>query len=172
MATTTYCLRADVEAVLSVHGVNRMADDDMDGVVEAVEEAYVTTAIERAASRINSRITKRYKLSDLSSNDWMRFVNASVAAQLLARRRGNSVPPSLQEEVDEYFADLTDIQAGRLDLPEQAASFDFAPTVSNFEVRRGCGAVPVRVSIETSTGDDTASSLKRFLAFRGRRCHG
>ncbi len=171
MATTTYCLRADVESVLSAHAVDRMVDDDMDGAVEADEEAHVTTAIARAASRNNSRVQKRYKLADLSGNDWMTFVNASIAAQTLSRRRGNGVPPSLQEEVDEYLSDLDDIRADRIDIPEQASSFDYAPAVSNFEVQRGFGLAPVRVSTQLSTGADPDSSLRRYIAFQRRHCH-
>ena len=89
MATTTYCVRADIETIYSAHGVNMAADDDMDGIVLAAEEVYVTRAIVRAAGKINSRVQKRYTLSDLSSNDWIRDVNATLAAQILARRRGN-----------------------------------------------------------------------------------
>lgn len=170
MATTTYCVRADIDAVLSVHGVDRMLDDDMDGAIEAGETALVTTMIERAASRMNSRIEMRYTLSDLSANDWMKFVNASIAAQMLTRRRGNGVPPSLQEEVDDFLSDIEDIRAGRMKIPEQNASLDYLPSVSNYEVRRGSCLPAVRVETRTSTAGEPNESLKRFRAFRRRFC--
>lgn len=171
MATTSYCLRADVEAVLSIHGVNRSVDDDFDGEVEAFEELYVTNSIERAASRINARIQKRYTLSALSSNDWMTFTNATMAAQLLMRRRGNGVPPSIDTEVDELLSDLDEIKAGTLDIPEQRESLEYTPTVSNYTVQRGQVIPAVRVNTRTSTGGDPNSTLKRFNAIRHHHHH-
>ena len=170
MATTTYCVRADIDAVLSVHAVDRAIDDDMDGAIEAGETALVTTMIERAASRMNSRIEMRYTLSKLSGNDWVKFVNASIAAQMLTRRRGNGVPPSLQEEVDEFLSDIDEIRAGRMKIPEQNASLDYLPAVSNYDVQRGGRGPAVRVDTRTSTGGEPDDSLKRFRAFR-RRFH-
>ena len=170
MATTTYCERTDIDAILSIHGVDQSVDDDHDGNVEAFELAYITTIIERAASRMNSRLENRYTLSDLSSNDWVKFVNASIAAMMLTRRRGNSVPPSLQEEVDEFLADLDEIMAGRQKIPEQAASLDYLPAVSNYDVQRGHFPA-VRVDTRLSTGSEPNSTLKRFRAFRRRFCH-
>ena len=171
MATTTYCDRSDIDDVLSEHAVDRMIDDDHDGVVEATELARVTTAIEKAAGRINATVQKRYTLSDLSGNDWLKFVNATLAALTLMRRRGNGVPPSLQEEADEYLEDLNDIKAGRQDIPEQNESFDFAPAVSNYRASRADGIAKVRVNTQISTGDDPHPSRKRFPARRHGHQH-
>jgi len=169
MATTTYCTRTDIDAILSIHAVDRMIDDDGDGAIEAGESALVTTMIERAAGRINSRVEMRYTLSDLSSNDWIKFVNASIAAQMIARRRGNGVPPSLQEEVDEFLGDLDEILAGRMKIPEQNESLDYLPSVSVYDVRRGCQP-SIRVDTRLSTGTDPHATIQRFKAYRRRFC--
>lgn len=169
MATTTYCVRADIEAIISAHAIDMAVDDDQDGRVRTAEEAFVTRAIVRAAGIINARIQKRYTLSDLSSNDWVRDANAVIAAQLTMRRRGNGSPPSLDQEVDLYMEDLESILADRLDIPEQNASLDYTMTVSNFVPQRGQGIAKIRVDRQESTGDDPHSTRKRFIAGRIRR---
>jgi hypothetical protein len=164
MATTTYCVRADIESIYSAHGVDMAVDDDQDGIVLAAEETFVDRAIVRAAGKINSRVQKRYTLSELSNNDWMRDVNATIAAQILARRRGNGSPPSLDAEVDSYMEDLDDIRGDRLDIPEQNASLDYTPVVSNYVMQRGQVTMKPRVDTGTSTGDTPHSTRKRFPA--------
>lgn len=170
MSTTTYCLRADVEDIISAAGVAMAVDDNRDGVNTPAEDARVTRAIEMAASNMNSRIGRRYKLSDLSSNDWVKFCNATLAAEMVMRRRGNGPPPSVVDAADQYRDDLNDILADRLSIPEQAESFDFSMTATNYIPQRGQRVQPIRVDKRISTGDDPDDSLKRFSSTR--RLHG
>lgn len=162
MATTTYCLKADVEDIISAAGVSMAVDDNRDGINTAAEEARVTRAIAMAASNMNARLVRRYKLSDLSSNDWVKFCNATLASEMVMRRRGNGPPPSVVDAADQYREDLQAIMEDRLDVPEQSESFDFSMSVTNFSVQRAKREQKVRVDKRTSTGDDPDSTLKRF----------
>lgn len=164
MATTTYCLRVDVENIISSAGLNMSADDNRDGIVSAAEELHVTRAIEMSASNMNARLGRRYKLSDLSDNDWVKFCNATLAAEMVMRRRGNGPPPSVVDAADQFRDDLNDIVAGRLSVPEQSESFDFSMAVSNYITRRAQRDQKVRVDTAISTGDAPNSTLKRFPA--------
>ena len=167
--TTTYCEVADVEDILSEAGVTAYTDDPEDGTRDAADTAHVTTASERAATRINSQIEMTYKLADVAGNTWLKWCNATMAALAVATRRLEPAPARLVVEVDEYKSDLQEIKLGTMKLPEQAASFDTLPTVTNFDVERGRGVAPIRVRPDESTGPFPHSSRKRRTAREPRR---
>lgn len=164
MAVQTYCVRADVEAIISKHGVDAFVDDDQDGLVSTTEESYVTAAIERAATKINFYLQRRYKQADIVSNDWLTFANAVMAACNTSTRRGNPDIASLQAECDDYIGWLEDIQNKQADLPNQTPSADFTATVTNYDVERARGTMPVRVVQAESTGEEPDTSRKRKTA--------
>ncbi len=168
---TVYCTVADVESIISAHGVTAFADDNLDGSRSAAETQLVADAISRAAALdINIALSSRYKLSDLSGNVWCKFANAVCAALDVTVRRNNPASRTLAERCKRIRDDLQKIQAGRLQLPDQAESFDQRPTVSNFDVERWRHQTPVRVRTDESTGPDPSGDILRRTAHihRGR----
>lgn len=162
MATTTYCTQADVEAVLSEFGVLARADDDRDDTLGTTDAASVTAMIRMAAGRMNSRLQKRYKLSDLVGNDWCRDTNAWIAARFLCARRGMAPPDSLEIIVQELFGELDRIRDNDADVSDIKESFEAIPTVSNFTVEPFRRHAKVRVIERISTGEKPAGKRKRF----------
>jgi phage gp36-like protein len=129
---TTYCTKADIEAIWPPASLLASVDDDASGTLSATEDGYITRAIERAAGHINSRLAVRYELADLAASAWCRDANAAIAAYFLANRRGAAVPAHLQQQYDAYLATLGEIAAGRLRVPDVGESHDHAPSVTNF----------------------------------------
>ena len=162
--TTTYCVKADVEAIWSATAVLRWADDDQDGALSPTEEGYVTRAIEQAANKINASLETRYSLADLNENAWCRDANAIVAAYLLATRRGNPAPKHVGRQYEDTLADLNEIRAGRLKVPQVPESLENTPTVTNFDTQLGAPRAKVRRVGETSTGSPPPSGRKSFPA--------
>jgi len=132
--TQTYCAKADIEAIWPPADLLASVDDDTSGTLSATEEGYITRAIERAANLMNARLELRYSLADLAANKWCRDANAAVAAYWLATRRGDPAPAQLTQQYAAYVADLADIAAGKLKVPEAIESFDQTPGVTNFAV--------------------------------------
>lgn len=130
--STTYCTKADIEAIWPPASLLASVDDDVSGTLSATEEGYITRAIERAAGHMNTRLAVRYDLADLAASDWCRDANAAIAAFFLANRRGVAVPAHLQQQYDAYEASLNEIAAGRQRVPDVADSHDHAPSVTNF----------------------------------------
>lgn len=165
MATQTYCDRDDVEDILSDAAVVAMIDDDEDTVDGAAEQVRVTSAIERSAERMNFWLARRYTLSDLASNDWCKWANATLAALKLSTRRNNPAPQSLVDEANDIMEMCKAVAEQPLAvLPNQPESFDMRPTVSNLRTDRGFwDESPVQVDPETSTGPKPADGIKRYV---------
>lgn len=162
--TTTYCSRADVEAVLSAAGVVARIDDNETGTASVAEDAYVTAAIETAAAEMNADLERQYILSQLSaSNGWLKRTNALLAAEALMGRRGNPVQGLLVDQVQRIREALKLIGMGRMSVPEQLPSANHLPAVSTFVVEPA-KAMPVRVDVPNSVGSTPDSSRKRFPA--------
>src|SRR5688572_19772946 len=132
---TTYCTQADLEAIWPPADLLASVDDDASGTLNATELSHITRAIERAAHFMNATLSLRYTLADLATNAWCRDANAAIAAYWLSTRRGLAAPAHLQQQYDAYVAELVAIVAGGIKLPQQAESLDFAPGVTNFEIR-------------------------------------
>lgn len=162
MPTQTYCTDADVEFVLSEAGVTARVDDQETGTRSTAAEGYIDTAIARAAREINGAIRHQYKLSDVASNEWLKDVNATLAADILCRRRGNAPIESIMSDVQSFREMLAKIKDGREQIPEQLPSFDARATVSNVEVQLNTIDHPVRTDVLTSTGPAPVAPVKRF----------
>ena len=162
--TITYCVKNDVEALWSVTAVLRWADDDQDGALSATEEGYVTRAVEQAANKINASLATRYSLDDLAGNTWCRDANAIVAAYLLATRRGNPAPDHVTRQYEATLADLDEIRAGRMTVPETSESVETIPTVTNFDTQLDAPRAKVRRVAETSTGTAPPTGRKSYPA--------
>lgn len=159
--TTIYCTRADVASISGEAALIANTDDDQTGVENS---DYITDAINRAAVEMNHALDNQYILSQLSGNDWCRWVNAYLAAYFLFSRTANPVPPSIEIACERYRDDLEKIRWGRDSIPEQAPSFEHIPTVSNMvpELRK---SPPIRVERESSTGSDPVGNRKRNPAY-------
>ena len=164
MAVQTYCTRTDIDAIWSVIGVTMRVDDDESGVAEANELAYVTAAIESAASDMNLLLGKRYVLSDLVGNDWCRFCNADLAACEIAKRRGNGVPPEFDAKCQKRMEMLESIAAGNLPIPGVVDSLNHSPALTNYQVELWRRDSQIRRDTQTSTGGNPADGLKHFPA--------
>lgn len=162
--TTTYCTRQDIEAIISAPGLLACIDDDESRDESATESTYVTKAIERAAVRLNSQVSRQYQLSDVTANGWMKWANAVMAAAILKRRRDNPLSESLAADVREVEEMANEIAWGRRSLPEQTPSFDHSATVSNFQPRLGVPYAPIRVDQNESTGPSPVGDRKRNLS--------
>ncbi|MFI4874763.1 MAG: hypothetical protein ACIALR_05480 [Blastopirellula sp. JB062] len=163
MATQTYCTVDDLESILSDQGVLRLLDDDEDGVAAADESARLDDVIVQAASMMNMRLSFRYDLASLANNDWCRWCNAYMAAQLLMRRRGNPGSPVVFDQADEYRESLKEIREGRLNVPDAAPYRSPEIAVSNYTLEPA-RRQPVRVRVENSTRP-TADGIKRDTAW-------
>ena len=160
MTTQTYCIKSDLEAILSPSTVLRLADDDETGTLSNDQEGYITAAIERAAGKMNSFLDTRYQLSDLASNQWCQDANAVIAIAYLAERRSNDIPASILREFNQYLSDLGDIQAGRMKIPQQLESVETIPTVTNFATDLRAKRNKVKRVDLTSTGSVPPSGRK------------
>jgi len=162
--TTTYCTRQAIASIISTPALLSLIDDDADGVESAAEQQFVADAITRAAVKLNSNIGRQYVLSELSTNAWMKWANATLAAALLMKRRGNPLPESIAQDVKEIEELANEIGWGRRSLPEQAPSFDHSAAVTNFRPEIGHSYAPIRVDRQESTGADPVGDRKRNLS--------
>lgn len=136
MTTTVYCTSADLEAIWDPALLLAAVDDDADDVLDALEQAYLDRAIERAAARMNAYLEYRYALSTLANNSWCRDANAAIAVYLLSIRRGEAPPAVLQDQYDSYFAELQEIAAGRLNLPGVSSATSLSVTNFQFDIQQ------------------------------------
>lgn len=157
----TYCVQADIEAIIGAASVLATCDDDRSGSLSATEQTYVTSAIERAAVEMNSALENQYVISELSGNDWCKWCNAYLACWYLFSRRSNPVPTSVQEAIADYREKLSESRWGRFQVPEQNPSFEHIPTVSNLKPEIWKSSNPIRVSVEESTGATPEGGRKR-----------
>jgi len=161
---TTYCNRLDVESIMGVPALLVCIDDDQDGVESARESNYVTAAIERAATEMNTSLRHQYILENLVGNDWCRWCNAYLAVWQLWSRRGNMPPSGLVDIINTYRGQLQEIKWGRFQIPETAPAFLYTPAVSNFQPELGKFDMPIRVDLNESTGGQPNSGVKRQVA--------
>lgn len=160
----TYCVQADIESILSASGALACVDD---AEVGSGGTGHITNAIERAAVKMNAAIGRQYTpLSDLASNDWCKWANATLAAFYLSTRRNNPAPATLADQVKEIEELLDEIAWGKRTIPDAVPSFNQLPSVTNFTVEPGRIVAPVRVNRDESTGSDPPSDgqRKRYYA--------
>lgn len=160
---TTYCTRADIDTLLSPAGVLACIDDDESGDESPIESLHVTKCIERAATKLNSLISRQYVLSEVTANAWMKWANAVLASMYLMKRRSNPLPQALADDVKEIEDLANEIAWGRGKLPEQAPSFDHSAATSSFNPQPG-RYHPIGVEIQGSTGLSPVGNRKRHIS--------
>lgn len=163
---TSWATQSDVESILSPHGVASMADDDDDGTGDA---GIVSAMLERASAlMIEPKIARTYILSETTSNDFLKWAQATIAACMLSARRNMPAPSQLESDQQQILDFLDQVRQGRERLPNQPDSFDYKPTVSNMKIQRG-HRMPARVVQQISTGNAPHPSIRRFYESRGYR---
>jgi|SRR6185312_6155742 len=147
-----YCSVAEIEAIYSIFGVNVRLDDDQDGY----GEVNVGAVIEQASSMMNRYLLKRYAPAVIATSTWAKWCCATFGAVLLARRRGNEVPASLEDERESYRETLDAIGRGQEDLIADdgpaAPVYDETPAVSNLTIDGRFTRQKIRRVPTTSTG--------------------
>lgn len=157
-----YCTQAQIESILSSHGVSAFTDDDLDGLPDT---DMVQNAIDRSAAlKIDPYICERYNLSSITSNAWVQWANAVLAAVALTTRRNMPTVESLAAQEQMVLEQIRMIHAGQMKIPRQAERFDHLPAVSNFDVERFRTTFPVRVQREESTGAAPTPPIQQWTA--------
>ena len=159
-----YCTSSEIESLLGAETLAAFIDDDESGAASAGETAYIADMIELAASEMDSYLCVRYNLADLSSsNTWLKWANAILAARNITRRRLSPMAP-IEDQAQRILADLAEIRQGIKPIPNQAESFDGLPSVTNFVVERATYPGKIRVNPQESTRDAPPDELRRRTA--------
>lgn len=155
-----YCSASDVKSILSEHGVNAFTDDDLDGVSDGT---LIQDAIDRTASlEMDFVLNQRYRLADLSGNEWCRWVNAILAACAITERRNMPGSKSLLQQRTTITEQLMGIGQGSRKLPGEPERFDHLPAVTNYHPERWRGDMPIRAVQEKSTGAAPVHPVRRW----------
>ena len=131
MATTVYCLEADIERYLSAQGVTDFADHDEDTVRDT---GVVTDCIEQASQEIELFLIEKHVEADLKLSKLVERWCTVMAARFLCQRRGNPVPASLEEEFEQVRVYLQAVREDRLSLPGIQLRDRQTPVWSNVHV--------------------------------------
>lgn len=110
-----WCVKADVEDILSAEGVLWSSDDERDGIGN---DTHVTNAIERARLWFMERLARFYASDTIAATSWGKWACARRAAIELMRRRGETVPVGLMEWAAETERYLQMVMSGGAVLPE------------------------------------------------------
>lgn len=162
---TSYCTTADVESIISVHGITALADDDYTFGRDGGESQLIADSISRAAVvSMNFYLTTRYDLNAISNNQWLRWANAMLAAADIAMRRLHDIPKSLKESVTEIRLQLRQINRGYMALPDEPEHYNHLPATSTLEPERFRSISPVRVNVQESTREPQPPDLQRRTA--------
>jgi len=146
-----YCTITEINDLMSEHGIAAATDDV--GGESLVDSSVVNNAIERAEQRIKQFVTGRYDVTQFSSsNKWLKWCCATLSCVALYRRRGNLIPPGLQEQYDEYIEHLQAIRDGRGEIPDQAPRTEFSMAMSNLRIDHRYPTGKSRVVTTVSTG--------------------
>ena len=164
MTVQVYCDRDDVESIIGPFATTSAIDIDEDGVESTYESSLVTSAIQRAANRINAKIRHQYVLADVVGNDWLSYANAVLAAYEVRTMSVNPSEGSLIDKVNDILQTLNEIRYGRDQLPDQAPSFDYLPTVSSFKVQLGNPLSPITINVDQSTGSIPVGNRRRVTS--------
>lgn len=143
------CTRADVDAILSVSGLNARTDDDA---------ATVAYGIEVASATVREYLSAGYADDQLLASAWVRHRTAEWAAQWYCRRRGDPVPESIADAVRMYYGEpgepgrMEMVRKGSLDVPDAVRIRAAVPGMSNVHIHQGPAGNVTVVERQRSTG--------------------
>src|SRR3990172_5840484 len=134
---TLYCTVAEVEACLSVVGVDERLNDSggPGGTPTGTEDNYLAIqGLNYAASRINMYCLAHYSKGSLADSQIVNQWAVCIAARWLSKRRGNPAPAGLEEDYKEMMEELKEVKRGNLDLNDVALREPAWPYWSNMKV--------------------------------------
>lgn len=158
-AVTLICVQADLELILSEHGVAMFADHDKTG---SPDTGVVDAVIARATDTLGGRLKKAYIPNDLVNSRLAKRWCAVLACVYLTHGRGNGTPASLAGEYQEIMqpGGLIDlVLKNQMDLPDIERRPGGYPTFTNLTMVRAYPRSKVRrVPLSSS---DAPSDLPR-----------
>lgn len=163
-----YSTVADVEDILSVEGVEYRIDDNENGNISTDDTAHVLKAINYADFIIQFRMKLKYFDATLASSDFITFCSAWIAAKWLCRRRGQSVPSSILDGVDEIMEMLNMIKDGHAAIPGVPPDTNSGISSVIVGTMRMGHDQPFRKDPYISTAQETTANNK-FIDWRERR---
>ena len=133
--TYRYTDKAEIEDLLSVNGVVLRADDRDRGTLSSTELDRINlNAVNYATGKCNLYLLERYEASILVDSWIVHHWATVIAARWLCKRRGNSVPESLEDEYEEIIEEMQKVKEGELSLGDVAQRESDQPTFSNVTV--------------------------------------
>lgn len=115
MPNAAWCVKADIEDILSSEGVTWASDDQRDGIGD---DTIVANAIERARLWFMERLARYYESDTIATTSWGKWACARRAAIELMRRRGEDAPNGLMAWLAEMEAYLAQVMSGAAILPD------------------------------------------------------
>ena len=114
--SSPYSTITDMESILGSQSIIQGTNDEDSATQAATAE--VTNSINWADARIKGYVSLRYDVDVLTSAiDWLRWCSATFACVKMFRRRGNPLPPGLEDDYNEFTKLLIDIHDGKGEIP-------------------------------------------------------
>lgn len=161
---TLYASQADVEAILSAHGVSLRLDDDQDDVVSSTEQDAMDFALGDASITIDDYLGAMHTSAYLATSRWVNNRAAWLATYALCGRRGNPEPESLIERAEKIIEELEYHRRANRPLPGLPVRTRLAPNWSNLRPDLRFNFKVLRV--ERSTSSRNESQLQTFRDWR------
>lgn len=134
MPDVKYCTRTDVQMILSSQGIlDRTEEDSANNSTQVTLDGL----IEFASAELEVSVSKRYELSSLSNNRWMRYAAAVITSHMLFSHKGWPVPDSIQDWYDRTMGTVASIMRGLVDLPGANPRVEPLPAMGNTHVNLG-----------------------------------
>lgn len=93
-----YCTNADVIARLSQAGILYMVDDDNDGILDAAEEVFITSAVSDASTEIDEALAPWFDdPRACSGNAWLNVKCVDLACERVCGRKAQTPPSHVTE---------------------------------------------------------------------------
>lgn len=152
--------QADIETLVGLQAVIQ-ASNDSDSAGD-VNETNLNAAISRADTRIKFAISKKYDTSAIDSgNDWIRWCSATLATAALFRRRGNPIPPGIEDDLKEFERQLQLISEGNGEIPDYVPRVEPGLAMSNVRIDPRYQTSKIRVQQTISAGQQTSQKPRR-----------
>ena len=115
----SYCTQAQIQARISLAGVEYVADDDGDGVAGTTEKTNsLGTAITAADVEIDEALTPHgFSLPLSASDSWLTVQAINLAAEHACERSGGGVPASLAAAAQRSRDKLNQVRLGEIRVP-------------------------------------------------------
>lgn len=127
----TYCTRNEVEMIISSQGVeNRTESPTGNQSHDNVVDSY----IDMASAEIEVMLQKKYDLNTLTSNRWVKWATAVIAAYRLCSYKGWTIPASIENWFEQIMAAAMRISIGTFEIPGANPRVEALPAMSNMHV--------------------------------------